>query len=47
MTDKPILMTEKDAVNCRELVGSEAWYLKISADLPVSVIAAVVARVKR
>jgi tetraacyldisaccharide 4'-kinase len=47
LTDKPILMTEKDAVKCRTLVGQNAWYLKISAELPGSVIGAVVSLVRR
>ena len=34
---KPIIMTEKDAVKCRELVGTDAWYLKISARIPEAV----------
>lgn len=46
-TDKPILMTEKDAVKCRALVGDNAWYLKVSAMLPEAVITAVVSLVKR
>jgi tetraacyldisaccharide 4'-kinase len=47
LTEMPILMTEKDAVKCRALVGDNAWYLKVSADLPESVIAAVVSLVTR
>lgn len=47
LTDKPILMTEKDAVKCRDLVGVDAWYLEVSAVLPEPVIAAVVSLVKR
>lgn len=35
---RPILMTEKDAVKCAPLTGSEAWYLRISAQLPGAVI---------
>jgi len=31
---RPIIMTEKDAVKCRDFVQSDAWYLKISAQLP-------------
>ena len=34
--DRPIIMTEKDAVKCREIVGEGAWYLRISAQLPES-----------
>lgn len=45
LADKPIIMTEKDAVKCRALVGSDAWYLQISATLPDTVVEAVVALV--
>lgn len=38
LTDRPLLMTEKDAVKCAGLVGSNAWYLRISAKLPQKVI---------
>jgi len=38
---KAIIMTEKDAVKCRELAGANAWYLKISARLPEAVTHAV------
>ncbi|MBE9538869.1 MAG: tetraacyldisaccharide 4'-kinase, partial [Proteobacteria bacterium] len=34
---KPIIMTEKDAVKCRQFVQRDAWYLKISAQLPDTV----------
>lgn len=34
LNDLPIIMTEKDAVKCRDLVGDNAWYLKISAKIP-------------
>lgn len=34
---KPIIMTEKDAVKCRDYVDADAWYLKISAQLPEAV----------
>ena len=34
----PILMTEKDAVKCRSLVGDDAWFLRISARLPSRLI---------
>ena len=35
--DKPVIMTEKDAVKCRDFVGRDAWYLKIDAQLPAAV----------
>ena len=31
--DRPLIMTEKDAVKCREFNLSEAWYLPVSAKL--------------
>ncbi|MCL4106569.1 UNVERIFIED_CONTAM: hypothetical protein GTU68_009703 [Idotea baltica] len=34
LNDLPIIMTEKDAVKCRGLVGENAWYLRISANIP-------------
>ena len=37
LVGKPIIMTEKDAVKCSGLAGNDAWYLKISAQLPQSV----------
>jgi len=40
---KPIIMTEKDAVKCSGLAGADAWYLKISAQLPQAVTTAVAA----
>jgi len=43
LQEKPIIMTEKDAVKCRGLVGGDAWYLQISAVLPTAVVQAVVA----
>lgn len=33
-----ILMTEKDAVKCRSLAGDNAWFLRISADLPSQLV---------
>jgi tetraacyldisaccharide 4'-kinase len=43
LDDRPIIMTEKDAVKCAGLAGANAWYLKIDALLPASVVQAVVA----
>jgi tetraacyldisaccharide 4'-kinase len=40
---EPIIMTEKDAVKCVGLAGSNAWYLKITASVPAAVTNAVVA----
>jgi len=44
---KPIIMTEKDAVKCREFVKTGAWYLKISAQLPEAVKASVLGLVNK
>lgn len=44
--DKPIIMTEKDAVKCGEFVTGNAWYLRISARLPDAVPLAVAALVR-
>lgn len=32
--DKPLLMTEKDAVKCRRFADAKYWYLPVDADLP-------------
>ncbi len=40
--DRPIIMTEKDAVKCGLLAGENAWYLQIAAVLPASVTEAVI-----
>ena len=37
LADKPLIMTEKDAVKCASIAGDNAWYLKIDAQLPRSV----------
>lgn len=36
--DGPVIMTEKDAVKCRDFAGANHWYLKISARLPESLV---------
>lgn len=38
-----ILMTEKDAVKCRDIAGPDAWYLRVDAQLPPSLVDAVAA----
>jgi tetraacyldisaccharide 4'-kinase len=43
LAHEPIIMTEKDAVKCLGLAGSNAWYLKITASVPAAVTDAVVA----
>jgi tetraacyldisaccharide 4'-kinase len=30
----PVLMTEKDAVKCREFASDKLWYLSVDAKLP-------------
>jgi tetraacyldisaccharide 4'-kinase len=46
LEDKPIIMTEKDAVKCAGLVGENAWYLKIEARVPVALRGAVLTLAK-
>ncbi len=43
LADRPIIMTEKDAVKCRDFAGDNTWYLRISARLPDALVRAVVA----
>ena len=43
LDDRPIIMTEKDAVKCTEWAGENAWYLSINAQVPNAVIQAVAA----
>ena len=38
LSHQTIIMTEKDAVKCHHLVGDNAWYLRISAQLPQAVV---------
>lgn len=38
-------MTEKDAVKCGQLVGGNAWYLEIRAQVPTTLVEAVAALV--
>ncbi|MCB1841622.1 MAG: tetraacyldisaccharide 4'-kinase [Halioglobus sp.] len=38
LQDRPIIMTEKDAVKCVGLAGSNAWFLRVSARLPERLI---------
>ncbi|MEH6582845.1 MAG: tetraacyldisaccharide 4'-kinase [Halioglobus sp.] len=47
LSDKPIIMTEKDAVKCREFATGNTWYLKISAVIPVQVQQSVAALATR
>ena len=45
LDDRPIIMTEKDAVKCGEFAGDNAWFVKIRAQLPDAVPRAVAALV--
>lgn len=47
LADMPVLMTEKDAVKCKDFADDNVWYLKIDAQLPPAVLDAVVKLVKR
>lgn len=38
LSERPIIMTEKDAVKCRGFAGSNAWFLRVSARLPERLI---------
>jgi tetraacyldisaccharide 4'-kinase len=42
LDDRPIIMTEKDAVKCASFAGANSWFLRISAELPAQVVEAVV-----
>ena len=46
LDDKPIIMTEKDAVKCAPFAGSNAWCLRIRANIPDAVVDAAAALVK-
>ncbi|HEX7048245.1 MAG TPA: tetraacyldisaccharide 4'-kinase [Gammaproteobacteria bacterium] len=45
--ERPLLMTEKDAVKCRAFAAPGWWYLEIAASLETSFIDALAARLKR
>lgn len=36
--ERPLLMTEKDAVKCRGFASDNWWYLPVSAELPASLL---------
>jgi len=38
LADKPVIMTEKDAVKCAGIAGDSTWYLRISARLPRALV---------
>ena len=38
LADRPVIMTEKDAVKCLSFASSNHWYLKISARLPKGLV---------
>ncbi|MNR12035.1 Tetraacyldisaccharide 4'-kinase [compost metagenome] len=43
--DRPLLMTEKDAVKCRDFAPDHWWYLPVSAELPTSLLDTLLASV--
>ncbi|GIU18237.1 tetraacyldisaccharide 4'-kinase [Shewanella sp. c952] len=45
--ERPLLMTEKDAVKCREFAKDNWWYLAVDAKLPPSFDQQLLARVKQ
>jgi tetraacyldisaccharide 4'-kinase len=44
--DKPVIMTEKDAVKCKIFAKDNCWYLKVKATLPPEFIKDVLLRVQ-
>jgi tetraacyldisaccharide 4'-kinase len=46
LSDKPVIMTEKDAVKCRQFDNRNYWYLKINALIPGQVLQRVVQLVR-
>jgi len=46
-SDKPVLMTEKDAVKCGEIANETHWYLPVNAALSNGFINAVVGKIKQ
>ncbi|PIE39161.1 MAG: tetraacyldisaccharide 4'-kinase [Gammaproteobacteria bacterium] len=45
--DKPLIMTEKDAVKCRSFASDKHWFLPISATLPDGLAEALIALCER
>lgn len=43
--ERPVIMTEKDAVKCRDIATSNMWYLRVDAIVPEAVIDQVAALV--
>lgn len=46
MQDAPIIMTEKDAVKCRDFALTQAWYLPVTASLGSELIEYIVMRLQ-
>lgn len=46
LSGKPIIMTEKDAVKCKDFADENFWYLKIHAQLPSALLQSVAALVQ-
>ena len=38
LDDRPIIMTEKDAVKCESFAGRDFWFLRISAEVPDALV---------
>jgi len=47
LDDKPVIMTEKDAVKCRAFAGPGHWALLIDVSLPPGLVDRVLDRVQR
>ncbi|MGL4206402.1 MAG: tetraacyldisaccharide 4'-kinase, partial [Aeromonadaceae bacterium] len=45
-SERPLLMTEKDAVKCREFAQANWWYLPVAAQLPPALADVIVNRLK-
>ncbi len=45
--DKPIIMTEKDAVKCQSFATSNMWYLPVEAQLPSSLFEHIINKLSR
>jgi len=43
LADRPVIMTEKDAVKCSGFAGDNCWYLRIDAIPPAGLVADVIA----
>lgn len=46
LMDKPLIMTEKDAVKCKDFAGDNWWYLPVYAKLPDSFADVIIKKLK-